>query len=104
MTTKSNNNSNGFNSTIFSSFKNNPRKDAKGNLITKNKSPIKKSKHHAYLIDNLVPGKDLANIIEVESFKKYNVEEEIENDNEVQKEEKFEDNNVVVSHGCCFIF
>ena len=37
------------------------------------------------------PGKDIANIIEIESFKKYNVneeEEEIEDNNEEQKAEK----------------
>ena len=44
------NNSNGFNSIAFSSFKNNPRKDAKGNLITKINHQSKKSKHHPYII------------------------------------------------------
>ena len=54
----------------------------------------------------MVPGKDIANIIEIESFKKYNLneEEEIEDNNEEQKAETFEDNNVVISQGCCFVF
>ena len=106
LTKKSNNNSNGLNSTVFSSFKNNQRKDGKGNLIIKKKFPVKKTKHHAYLIDDLIPGKNLTNIIEVESYKKYNVdeeEEEIEENKEIQKKEKLED-NVVISQGCCFIF
>ena len=101
LTTKSNNN----NEICSTSFKNNVRKDGKGNLIIKRDSPIKKTKHHAYLIDNLIPGKDIAHIVEVESYKKYNIdEEEMEDDNEVHPEEKLEDNKVVVSHGCCLIF
>ena len=106
LTKKSNNNSNGLNSTVFSSFKNKQRKDGKGNLIIKKKIPVKKTKHHAYLIDDLIPGKSLANIIEVESYKKYNVdeeEEEMEENEEIQKEKKLED-NVVISQGCCLIF
>ena len=106
LTTKSNNNSNEMNSTFFSSFKNKVRKDGKGNLILKKKLPVKKTKHHAYLIDNLIPGKDLANVVEIESYKKYNLddEEEIEEEPEQPKEEKLEDNNVVTTHGCCIIF
>ena len=107
LTPKSHNNINGLNTKEFSTFKNNIRKDVKGNVISKRNSPIKKTKHHAYLIDNVVPGKDIANIIEIESFKKYNVneeEEEIEDNNEDQKADTFGDNNVVISHGCCFIF
>ena len=106
LTTKSNNNSNGLNSTLYSSFKKNSRKDGKGNLIIKKKLAIKKTKHHAYLIDNLYPGKEIANIIEVESYKKYNIneEDEIEEDNEIHQKEKIEDNNIVISNGCCFIF
>ena len=57
------------------------------------------------MIDNLIPGKDLANIVEVESYKKYNIDEEqMEDDNDIHPEEKLEDNKVVVSHGCCLIF
>ena len=106
LTTKSNNNSNEMNSTVFSSFKNKVRKDGKGNLILKKKLPVNKTKHHAYLIDNLIPGKDLANVVEIESYKKYNLddEEEIEEEPEQPKEEKLEDNNVVTTHGCCIIF
>ena len=100
LTTKSNNN----NEIGSPSLKNNARKDGRGNLIIKKNSPIKKTKHHAYLIDNLIPGKDIANIVEVESFKKYNIDEDqMENDDDAQ-EERLEDNKVVVSHGCCSIF
>ena len=106
LTPNSHNNINGLNTKEFSTFKNNIRKDVKGNVISKRNSPVKKTKHHAYLIDNVVPGKDIANIIEIESFKKYNLneEEEIEDNNEEQKAETFEDNNVVISQGCCFVF
>ena len=106
LTPNSHNNINGSNTKEFSTFKNNIRKDVKGNVISKRNSPVKKTKHHAYLIDNVVPGKDIANIIEIESFKKYNLneEEEIEDNNEEQKAETFEDNNVVISQGCCFVF
>ena len=100
LTTKSNNNS-------ISSFKNKVRKDGKGNLIIKKKLPVKKTKHHAYLIDSLVPGKDIANVVEIESYKKYNLdeEEEIEEEPEQQPQgEKLEDKNVVTTHGCCNIF
>ena len=82
------------------------RKDGKGNIISKKQSPNKKTKYHAYLIDNLIPGQNLANIIDVESYKKYNVdsEEESEEEPKSQPKEKLEDNNVVKVHGCCFIF
>ena len=102
LTSKSNNNTN-----EIGSPKKNLRKDGKGNLILKKDSPIKKTKHHAHLIDNLIPGKDLANIVEVESYKKYNLddEEQMEDDNnDIHPEEKIEENKVVVSHGCCLIF
>ena len=100
LTTKSNNNTN-----EIGSPKKHSRKDGKGNLILKKNSPVKKTKHHAYLIDNLIPGKDLANIVELESYKKYNIDEEqMEDDNDIHPEEKLEDNKVVVSHGCCLIF
>ena len=42
LTTKSNNNLNEMNSTVFSSFKNKVRKDGKGNLILKKKLLVKK--------------------------------------------------------------
>ena len=101
LTTKSNNNTN-----EIGSPKKNLRKDGKGNLILKKKdSPVKKTKHHAHLIDNLIPGKNLANIVEVESYKKYNLDEEqMEDDKDIQPEEIQEENKVVVSHGCCLIF
>ena len=57
------------------------------------------------MIDNLIPGKDLANIVEIESYKKYNLDEEqMDDDNDIHLEEKIEENNVVASHGFCLIF
>jgi len=107
--TKSNNNNNNNNNLNEqgspSSFKK-KRRDGKGNTISKKEVPIKKSKHHAYLIDNLIPGQNIANIVNIESYKKYNVdsEEEDEEAPESQKEEKIEDTNVITKTGCCLIF
>ena len=47
------------------------RKDAKGNLILKKESKNFKSKFHVHLIDNVYPGKQIANIVNIESYKKY---------------------------------
>ena len=100
-----NNNSYEFSSTAHNSIKKKFRKDAKGNLILKKKFPIKKTKHHAYLIDAISPEKKLANVIDIESYKKYNLEgeEEIEED-ENENEGKLEESKSVVSKRCCFIF
>ena len=83
------------------------RKDAKGNLILKKEKKKLKSKFHVHLVDNLYPGKELAHVIEIESYKKYNLEseeniEDIEKDpNEVKEitEEKTE-----TKQRCCNIF
>ena len=64
------NNSNEFSSTSPTSLQKKFRKDAKGNLILKKKFPIKKTKHHAYLVDSISPDKQVANIIDIESYKK----------------------------------
>ena len=97
-----NNNSNELNSTAPSSKK--FRKDAKGNLILKKKISIKKTKHHAYFIDDIYPDKKIANIIDIESYKKYNLDEEIGEEDSEKPEEKIEDSKVVSLHGCCIIF
>ena len=97
-----NSNSNEF-SSAPTSLQKKFRKDAKGNLILKKKFPIKKTKHHAYLIDIINPEKNIATIIGVESYKKYNVEEEIEEE-EKESEEKLEESRTVTSQGCCLIF
>ena len=85
------------------------RKDAKGNLILKKKIQIKKTKHHAYFIDSINPKKPLVVTIDIESYKKYNVEGDEEIEEETNKEE--EKNNqlvseaqIVKSNGCCNIF
>ena len=83
------------------------RKDAKGNLILKKEKKKLKSKFHVHLVDNLYPGKELAHVIEIESYKKYNLEseeniEDIEKDpNEIKEitEEKTE-----TKQRCCNIF
>ena len=100
-----NNNSNEFSSTAQNSLQKKLRKDAKGNLILKKKFPIKKTKHHAYLIDSISPEKKVADIIDIESYKKYNLEfdEVIEENNENENEEKLEESKVI-SQRCCIIF
>ena len=102
-----NNNSNEFSSTAPTSLQKKFRKDAKGNLILKKKFPIKKTNHHAYLIDTIFPDKELVNVVEVESYKKYNLDEEIEeeeNDESEKPEQPLEESKTVVSQGCCGIF
>ena len=83
------------------------RKDRKGNTISKKDSPIKKTKHHAYLIDNVISGQNIANIVNIESYKQYNKysdESEEEAPESQKEEEKIEDNKVVTKTGCCIIF
>ena len=83
------------------------RKDAKGNLILKKEKPFLKTKYHAYLIDNIIPGKEIADVIDIESYKKYNLEgDEIEEEGEEdqQKDIKIEETNTVTSQRCCNIF
>ena len=101
-----NNNSNEFRSTSPTSLQKKFRKDAKGNLILKKKFPIKKTKHHAYLVDSISPDKQVANIIDIESYKKYNLDgdEELEEEYEKENEEKLEESKVVTSQGCCITF
>ena len=105
------NNSNDFNSstrpTSFQKMK--FRKDAKGNLILKKKIQIKKSKHHAYFIDKLNPKKDLVTIIDIESYKKYNldnedeIEEEIKDVTQEEENQLVSDKQIVKSNRCCEI-
>ena len=106
------NNSNDFNSsTRPTSFqKKKFRKDAKGNLILKKKIQIKKSKHHLYFIDELDPKKSLISTIEIESFKKYNLdnEDEIEEEKDItqeenEKKELISDKQIIKSNRCCVI-
>ena len=102
-------NSNDFNSstrpTSFQKMK--YRKDAKGNLILSKKIQIKKSKHHAYFIDKLNPKKDLVTIIDIESYKKYNLDKEDEIEEEIkdmtQEEENklVSDKQIIKSNRCC---
>ena len=84
------------------------RKDAKGNLILKKKIQIKKTKHHAYFIDKIDSKKSLVTIIEIESYKKYNLdnEDEIEENNDTTKEEEkqlISDAKIEKSKQCCCV-
>ena len=93
------------------------RKDAKGNLILKKNNKSKKNKHHIYFSDQINSAKELATIINIESYKKYNLdnvsvdfneneEEKNANNNNDEKEDKkqlIEDTNIVSSNGCCCI-
>ena len=99
-------------STRPTSFQKKFRKDAKGNLILKKKIQIKKTKHHITFVDKLNPSKNLVTIIDIESYKKYNlenedeiVEEEENNNNNIKEDNKqlVGETNIVTTHGCCII-
>ena len=113
-----NNSNNDLNtSTRPTSFQKKYRKDAKGNLILKKKINIKKTKHHVYFIDKINPNKNLVEIINVESYKKYNLDGEelieddiniegdntINNDNDNNKQQLIQENNIIKSNYCCVI-
>jgi hypothetical protein len=87
------------------------RKDAKGNLILKKESKNLKSKFHVHLIDNIYPGKQIANIVNIESYKKYNLEEEEEEEKNIDNNFKSNNQNIeidnnqsVIKQNCCNIF
>ena len=99
-------------STRPTSFQKKFRKDAKGNLILKKKIQIKKTKHHITFVDKLNQSKNLVTIIDIESYKKYNlenedeiVEEEENNNNNIKEDNKqlVGETNIVTTHGCCTI-
>jgi hypothetical protein len=90
------------------------RKDAKGIPIIKKKLLFKKTKHHAYLKDDIFTNEAIANIIDIPSYKKYNREDVIEEE-EDNSEEKIENNinnnnsNIEINKDrqqcqCCSIF
>ena len=90
------------------------RKDGKGIPIIKKKLLFKKTKHHAYLRDDLFSNEAIANIIDIPSYKKYNREDVIEEE-EDNSEEKIENNinnnnsNIEINKDrqqcqCCSIF
>ena len=96
-------------STRPTTFQKKYRKDAKGNLIIKRKINIniKKTKHHINFIDKLDSKKDLVTIINIESYKKYNLEnenEEEEEDNKIEEIKQLQgEKNIVTLKGCCVI-
>lgn len=74
------------------------RRDAKGIPIIKkvynnSNSRVVKSKHHAYFIDKLNPGKDLTDIVKIESYKEYNRDEEEEEGEEENNNNDANNNN-----------
>ena len=80
------------------------RKDAKGNLIIKKERKKLKSKFHANLVDDLIPGKELAHVIEIESYKKYNLESEEENPNDKNEKKEINEEKTETKQRCCSIF
>ena len=88
------------------------RKDGKGIPIIKKKLLFKKTKHHAYLRDDLYAEEKIANIIDIPSYKKYNREGDIieeEEDSNEQIENNNNNLNVEINKDmqkcqCCSIF
>ena len=81
------------------------RRDAKGNLIIKKEKRKMKSKFHVNLIDNVCPGKQLVHVIDIESFKKYNLEDdEIEENKSPNENEEIEKDKSETKQRCCYIF
>ena len=87
----------------------NIRKDGKGVPIIKKKLLIKKSKHHAYLRDDLFSGEKIADIIDVPSYKKYNMDSEIieeeDDDEQINNNNKLDVNvhSEMYNCQCCII-
>ena len=89
------------------------RKDAKGIPILKKKLQIKKTKYHLYFVDQLDPAKSLEDVVQIESYKKYNLDgEEIEeesNEKEDNKQiavdqEQLQETKTIYTQKCCHIF
>ena len=83
------------------------RKDGKGIPIIKKKVFVKKSYHHAYLKDEIHPGQNLANVIDIPSYKQYNVDsdaiEEEEDEGLINNESAIEVNKEMYRCQCCII-
>ena len=83
------------------------RKDAKGNLIIKKERKKLKSKFRVNLVDDLIPGKEIADIIEIESYKKYNLESDEnveENQNDKNENKEINEEKTETKQRCCNIF
>ena len=64
-----------------------------------------KSKFHVNLIDNVCPGKQLVDVIDIESYKKYNLEDgEIEENNPPNENEEIQEDKSQTKQRCCLIF
>ena len=83
------------------------RKDGKGIPIIKKQVFVKKSKHHAYLKDEIHPGQNVANVIDIPSYKQYNVDsdaiEEEEDEGPINNELAVEVNKEKYNCQCCII-
>ena len=68
---------------------------------------MKKSKHHAYLKDEIHPGQNVANVIDIPSYKQYNVDsdtiEEEEDEGPINNELAVEVNKEKYNCQCCII-
>ena len=94
------------NYSLNSNNKTNIRKDGKGIPITKKKL-FTKTNHHAYLKDELMPGQSITNIVDIPSYKQYNADSDIieeEEDEEQNNEIKIEDNRQMQNVQCCICF
>ena len=90
------------------------RKDAKGIPILKKKLKIKKTKHHIYFVDQLDPKRSLEDVVQIESYKKYNLdgEEEIEEESGEKEDnkqiavdkEQLQETKTIYTQKCCHIF
>ena len=89
------------------------RKDAKGIPILKKKLQIKKTKYHLYFVDQLDPGKSLEDVVQIESYKKYNLDgEEIEEESNEKEDNKqiavdqgqLQETKTIYTQKCCHIF
>ncbi len=86
------------------------RKDAKGNIILKKEKKKLKSKFHAHLVDTVIPGKQIADVINIESYKKYNLEDEENPENNQNEPNDFDEIKEVkeekneIKQRCCSIF
>ena len=89
------------------------RKDAKGIPILKKKLQIKKTKYYLYFVDQLDPGKSLEDVVQIESYKKYNLDgEEIEEESNEKEDNKqiavdqgqLQETKTIYTQKCCHIF
>ena len=97
------------NNSLNNNNTNNIRKDGKGIPITK-KQLFKKTNHHAYLKDELEPGQSITHIVDIPSYKQYNIDSDIIEEEEDDEEEeqnnniKIEINKEMTNCQCCICY